>query len=187
MKREFDLDNLTDEDVEIIEEALSTRRILKMCKPGGLPLINQAIAAGFRHDEICSIIAPNYENIDRSIFAQSRQSGKSVSLWELTASFKPYLEFKYTTEIEDQINKEHEQYNAIFNQFRRSKYLPSIELKIDNKYEIKLGENIKELYLIRIDGNIKLVPELYFSVHNQNKTGMNISVYKILKELNDNL
>lgn len=95
--------------------------------------------------------------------------------------FKHYLEFK----IEDQINEEHEQYNAIFNQFRRSKYLPSIEFKIGNKYEIKLGANIKELYLIRIEGNINCTPELYFSMHNQNNTGMNISVYKILKEIKE--
>ena len=36
MKREFDLNELTDEDVEIIEEALSTRRILKMCNPDNI-------------------------------------------------------------------------------------------------------------------------------------------------------
>lgn len=178
MKREFDLNKLTDEDVRILEEALSRRRILKMCIPDGYSLINQAISAGFKPREICSIVAPNYGNIDRSIFAQSRQSGKSNMMSEL---FKPYLEFK----IEDQINEEHDQYNSIFNQFRRSKYLPSIELKIGNKYEIKLGANIKELYLIRIEGNINCTPELYFSMHNQNNTGMNISVYKILKEIKE--
>ena len=178
MKREFDLNELTDEDVEIIEEALSRRRILKMCNPDGHIIITQAMSAGFRPHEINTIVAPNYNNIDRSIFAQSRQCGKSNMMSEL---FKPYLEFK----IEDQINEEHEQYNAIFNQFRRSKYLPSIEFKIGNKYEIKLGANIKELYLIRIEGNINCTPELYFSMHNQNNTGMNISVYKILKEIKE--
>lgn len=178
MKREFDLNNLTDEDVEIIEEALSARRISKMGNPDGLPLINQAMSAGFRPHELWAIAAPNYENIDRSIFAQSWQSGKSSMISEL---FKHYLEIK----IEDQINEEHDQYNSIFNQFRRSKYLPSIELKIGNKYEIKLGENIKELYLIRIEGNINCTPELYFSVYSQYKTGTNISVYKILKEIKE--
>ena len=132
------------------------------------------MSAGFRPHEINAIVAPNYNNIDRSIFTQSRQSGKSNMMSEL---FKPYLEFK----IEDQIDEYHEQFDCVFNQFRRSKYLPSIELKIGNKYNIKLGENIKELYLTRIDGNINCTPELYFSMHNQNKTGMNISVYKILK------
>lgn len=183
MKTEFDLNKLTDEDVRILEEALSRRRLMKMCNPDGYPLINQAISAGFRPHELCAIVAPNYENIDRSIFAQSRQSGKSGSLWELIANSKPYLEFEYTPEISDQIEESHEQYNAIFNQFRRMKYLPSIELKIGNKYEIKLGDNIKHLYLIRIEGNINHTPELYFSIHNQNKTGMNISVYKILREI----
>lgn len=112
MKREFDLNNLTDEEVELIEESLSRRRILKMCNPDGYSLINRAISAGFKPHEINAIVAPNYGNVDRSLFAQSTQSGKS------------YLEFKYYPEIEIQINESHEQYNAIFNQFRRSKYLP---------------------------------------------------------------
>ena len=179
MKREFDLNELTDEDVEIIEEALSRRRILKMCNPDGHIQILGAMSAGFRPHEINAIVAPNYNNIDRSIFTQSRQSGKSNMMSEL---FKPYLEFKYP-EIEDQINEEHVQYNSIFNQFRRSKYLLSIELKIGNKYKIKLGENIKELYLIRIEGNINCTPELYFSMHEQPKSGTNISVFKILREI----
>ena len=171
MKTEFDLNNLTDKDVEVIEEALSMRKLMKLCNPDGYPLINQAISAGFRPHEICAIVAPNYENIDRSIFTQSRQ-------------LRPFYEYLEDLDfVENQISEEHEQYNAIFNQFRRSKYLPSIELKIGNLYEIKLVDNIKYLYLIRIEGNINLTPELYFSMHNQNKTGMNISVYKILKEI----
>jgi hypothetical protein len=182
MKREFDLNNLTDEEVELIEKSLEMRRILKMGNPAGHILITQAISSGFRPHELCAIVAPNYENTDRSIFAQSRQIGKSLMTHEL---LKPYLEFEYTPEIDNQIDESHEQYNAIFNQFRRTKYLPSIELKIGNKYEIKLVENIKELYLTRIDGNIKWTPELYFSVHSQPKTGTNISVYKILKEIKE--
>ena len=178
MKREFDLNNLTDEDVEIIEEALSTRRISKMGNPDGHIQILGVMSAGFRPHEINAIVAPNYNNIDRSIFAQSRQCGKSNMMSEL---FKPYLEFK----IEDQIDESHKQFDCVFNQFRRSKYLPSIEFKIGNKYEIQLGENIKHLYLSRIEGDINYMPELYFSLHNQNNTGMNISVYKILKEIKE--
>lgn len=184
MKTEFDLNNLTDADVQILEEAIS-RRKLKMCNPDSYTLFNQAISAGFRPHELYAIVAPNYGNIERSVFAKSRQSGKSEMLWELIANSKPYLEFEYTSEIPDQIEESHEQYNAIFNQFRRMKYLPKIELKIGNKYEIKLGDNIKHLYLIRIEGNIKYFPELYFSVHDKNKTGMNISAYKILKEIKE--
>ena len=49
MKREFDLNNLTDdEEVELIEESLSRRRILKMCNPDGYSLINRAVFDGFR-------------------------------------------------------------------------------------------------------------------------------------------
>lgn len=177
MKTEFDLNNLTDKDVEVIEEALSRRRrILKMGynefdKHYTQRGLSAAMSVGFRPHEICAIVAPNYENIDRSIFTQSRQ-------------LRPFYEYLEDLDfVENQISEEHEQYNAIFNQFRRSKYLPSIELKIGNLYEIKLVDNIKYLYLIRIEGNINLTPELYFSMHNQNKTGMNISVYKILKEI----
>ena len=176
MKREFDLNELTDEDVEIIEEALSTRRILKMCNPDGHIQILGAMSACFRPHEINAIVTPNYGNADRSIFTQSRQSGKSNMMSEL---FKPYLEFK----LDDRIDESHEQFDCVFNQFRRSKYLPSIELKIGNKYEIKLGDNIKELYLIRIEGNINHIPELYFSVHKQPKSGTNMSVFKILREI----
>ena len=65
------------------------------------------------------------------------------------------------------------------------KRLPCIELKIGNLYEIQLGENIKHLYLTRIDGDIKCTPELYFSVHPQPKTGTNISVYNILRAIKE--
>lgn len=133
MKREFDLTNLTDEEVELIEKVLETRRILKSVNPDGHVLITQATQAGFGPHEINAIIAPNYGNVDRSVIAEFRQSGKSSMLSEL---FKPYLEFK----LEDQIDEEHEQYNSVFNQFRRSKYLPSIELTIGRQYEIKLGD-----------------------------------------------
>ncbi len=176
MKREFDLNNLTDEDVELIENSLEMRRILKMCKSDGHILITQAMSAGFRPHEINAIVAPNYGNADRSVFAEFRQSGKYSMLSEL---FKPYLEFK----IEDQIEESHEQFDCVFNQFRRSKYLPRIELKIGNKYEIQLGENKKHLYLSRIEGDVNYMPELYFSVHEQPKSGTNISVFKILREI----
>ena len=85
--------------------------------------------------------------------------------------------------IEDQIDEEHEQYNSWFNQFRRSKYLPKIELKIGSLYELKLGKIIKQLHLVRIDGNIKHFPELYFSENIESTRGTNISVYKIIKEI----
>ena len=173
MKREFDLNELTDEDVEIIEEALSRRRILKMCNPDGHILITQALTAGFRPHEINAIVAPNYGNADRSVFAEFRQIGKSLMMSELL-------------KLEEQIDESHEQYSAVFNQFRRGKYLPSIELKIGNLYELKLGSRevyIKEMYLVRIDGNIKHSPELYFSLNNENSSGTNISVYKIVREI----
>ena len=85
--------------------------------------------------------------------------------------------------MKENIDESHEQFDCVFNQFRRSKYLPSIELKIGNKYEIQLGENTKHLYLSRIEGDINYMPELYFSVHEQPKSGTNISVFKILKEI----
>ena len=178
MKREFDLNNLSDDEVKMIENSLEMRRISKMCCSEfehqhiqrGLVA---AMSAGFRPHEINAIVAPNYENIDRSIFAQSRQSGKSLMMSELL-------------KLEEQIDESHEQFNYVFNQFRRSKYLPSIELKIGNKYELKLGSRevyIKEMYLVRIDGNIKHSPELYFSLNNENSSGTNISVYKIVREI----
>ena len=176
MKIESDLKNLTGEDVELMGNSLEMRRITKMCIPDAHSLITQAMSAGIRHHEINAIVAPNYGNADRGVFAGFRQSGKSSTMSE---RFKPYLEFK----LEDRIDESHEQFDCVFNQFRRSKYLPSIELKIGNKYEIKLGDNIKELYLIRIEGNINHIPELYFSVHNQPKSGTNISVFKILREI----
>lgn len=181
MKREFDLNNLSDDEVKMIENSLEMRRISKMCCSEfehqhiqrGLAA---AMPAGFRPHEINAIVAPNYGNADRSVFAEFRQIGKSSMMSEL---FKPYLEFK----LEEQIDESHEQFDCIFNQFRRSKYLPSIELKIGNKYEIQLGENIKHLYLSRIECVINYMPELYFSVHKQPKSGTNISVFKILREV----
>ena len=176
MKREFDLNNLTDDEVELMGNSLEMRRITKMCIPDAHSLITQAMSAGFRPHEINAIVTPNYGNADRSIFTQSRQSGKSNMMSEL---FKPYLEFKY----DDTISAEHEQYFAVFNQIRGSRLEPRIELKIGNKYEIQLGENTKHLYLSRIVGDINYMPELYFSVHEQAKTGTNISVFKILREI----
>lgn len=182
MKTEFDLNNLTDADVEFLEEALSRRRLMKLDTKYIQRGLASAMSAGFRPHEINAFIAPNYGNIDRSVFAGFRQTGKSSIMTEL---LKPYLELKwdYSGFVEDQIDEEHEQYNAVFNQFRRSKYLPSIELKIGNLYELKLGEIIKKLYLVRIDGNIKHFPELYFSENTESSRGSNISVYKIMKEI----
>lgn len=185
MKTEFDLNNLTDADVEFLEEALSRRRLMKLDTKYIQRGLASAMSAGFRPHEINAFIAPNYGNIDRSVFAGFRQTGKSSIMTEL---LKPYLELKwdYSGFVEDQIDEEHEQYNAIFNQFRRSKYLPSIELKIGNLYELKLGSrevHTKEMYLVRIDGNINHSPELYFSSNVESSSGTNISVYKILKEI----
>ena len=184
MKREFDLNNLTDDEVKMIENSLEMRRISKMCCSEFEHLHIQrglaaAMSAGFRPHEINATVAPNYGNDDRSVFVEFRQIGKSSMMSEL---FKPYLEFK----LEEQIDEEHEQYSAVFNQFRRGKYLPSIELKIGNLYELKLGSRevyTKEMYLVRIDGNIKHSPELYFSLNNENSSGTNISVYKIVREI----
>ena len=173
MKREFDLNNLSDDEVKMIENSLEMRRISKMCNPDGHILITQALTAGFRPHEINAIVAPNYGNADRSVFAEFRQIGKSLMMSELL-------------KLEEQIVESHEQFNYVFNQFRRGKYLPSIELKIGNKYELKLGSRevyIKEMYLVRIDGNIKHSPELYFSLNNENSSGTNISVYKIVREI----
>ena len=175
MKREFDLNNLTDDEVKMIENSLEMRRISKMCCSEFEHLHIQrglaaAMSAGFRPHEINAIVAPNYGNDDRSVFVEFRQIGKSSMMSELL-------------KLEEQIDESHEQYSAVFNQFRRSKYLPSIELKIGNKYEIQLGENTKHLYLSRIEGDINYMPELYFSVHEQPKSGTNISVFKILREI----
>lgn len=176
MKSEFDLNDLTDSDVEILEEALSRRRLMKLCctefdKDYYQRGLSAAISAGFKPDEIQYFIAPNY-----------RQLGKNPEddLFKL----KPFYEYLVDLDFEiDQIDEEHEQYNAVFNQFRSSKYLPKIELKIGNLYELKLGKNHKQLYLVRIDGNIKHFPELYFSENPESSRGTNISVYKIIKEI----
>ena len=178
MKREFDLNNLSDDEVKMIENSLEMRRISKMCCSEFEHLHIQrglaaAMSAGFRPHEINAIVAPNYGNADRSVFAEFRQIGKSLMMSELL-------------KLEEQIDESHEQYSAVFNQFRRGKYLPSIELKIGNLYELKLGSRevyIKEMYLVRIDGNIKHSPELYFSLNNENSSGTNISVYKIVREI----
>ncbi len=112
-------------------------------------------------------------NLENDIFRTSEFIKKEIQ----------ELKWDYSGFVEGQIDEEHEQYNAVFNQFRRSKYLPSIELKIGNLYELKLGEIIKKLYLVRIDGNIKHFPELYFSENTESSRGSNISVYKIMKEI----
>lgn len=137
------------------------------------------MSAGFRPHEINAMVAPNYGNIDRSSFAGFRQTGKSSMMSEL---FKPYLEFKY----DDQIHTEHDQYFSLFNQVRGSRLLPRIVLKIGKLYELQLGSSevhTKEMYLVRIDGNINHSPELYFSSNIESSSGTNISVYKILKEI----
>ena len=195
MKSEFDLNNLTDEDVQILEEALSRRRLMKLCcdefnKDYAQRCLSAAISAGFKPGEIHTLVAPNYGNINRSVFTHYRQSGKNPEndlyrMNELLMQLKPFSE--YLEDLEDfeidQIDEDHEQYNAVFNQFRSSKYLPKIELKIGSLYELKLGEIIKQLHLVRIDGNIKHFPELYFSENVESSIGTNISVYKIIKEI----
>lgn len=180
MKTEFDLNNLTDLDVEILEEALSRRRLMKLFvaeidKTHVQRCLSAAISAG---------VKPN-----ATAAYNRRQLGKNPEndLWKMNESilrfksFSEYLENSEDFEI-DQIDEEHEQYSAVFNQFRSSKYLPKIELKIGNLYELKLGEIIKQLYLVRINGNIKHFPELYFSENAESIRGTNISVYKIIKE-----
>lgn len=195
MKSEFYLNNLTDLDVEILEESLSRRRLMKLFvaeidKDYTQRCLSAAIFAGFKPDEIPHFIDLNYGNINRSVFTHYKQSGKNpendlFKMNELLLRFEPFYE--YLEDLEDleldQIDEEHEQYNATFNQFRRSKYLPKIELKINNLYELKLGEIIKQLYLVRIEGNINHLPELYFSGNTESSRSTNISVYKIIKEI----
>ena len=168
MKTEFDLNNLTDEEALYLENALATRRILKA------------------HSSMIPIVDIGYKTCDIQLLTASnfRQSGKNSEndLWRASEILKPYLEFKY----DDQIHKEHDQYFSVFNQFRGSRLLPRIELKIGNLYELELGSRevyTKEMYLVRIDGNIKHSPELYFSANVESSSGTNISVYKIVKEI----
>lgn len=184
MKSEFDLNNLTDSDVQILEEALSRRRLMKLCsdefdKHYSQKALSAAFSAGFKPDEIQHFIAPNYRQLGKN------PENDLFKMNELLTRFLPFSEY-IEDFTEDQIDEEHEQYSAVFNQFRRGKYLTSIELKIGNKYELKLGSRevyTKEMYLVRIDGNIKHSPELYFSLNNENSSGTNISVYKIVREI----
>lgn len=72
MKSEFDLNNLTDLDVQILEEALSRRRLMKLCcdefdKDYTQRCLSTAVSAGFKPGEIHALVAPNY-----------RQSGKNI-------------------------------------------------------------------------------------------------------------
>lgn len=185
MKTEFDLNNLTDANVEFLEEALSRRRFMKLHLPEfdidcNINWVNAAIDNALYTNAIHGMVAPNYRqlgmNLENDIFRTSEFIKKAIQ----------ELKWDYRELAQDQIDEEHEQYNAIFNQFRRSKYLPSIELKIGNLYELKLGSrevHTKEMYLVRIDGNINHSPELYFSSNIESSSGTNISVYKILKEI----
>lgn len=182
MKTQFNLNNLTDEEALYLENALATRRILK-AHSSMIPIVD----IGYKTCDIQLFTAfnPRGDSARGTMMPNFRQSGKSSMAHEL---LKPYLEFKYDYSelVQDQIDEEHEQYSAVFNQFRRGKYLPSIELKIGSLYELKLGSRevyTNEMYLVRIDGNIKHSPELYFSLNNENSSGTNISVYKIVREI----
>ena len=143
MKTEFDLNNLTDADVEFLEEALSRRRFMKLHLPEfdidcNINWVNAAIDNALYTNAIHGMVAPNYRqlgmNLENDIFRTSEFIKKAIQ----------ELKWDYSGFVEVQIDEEHEQYNAVFNQFRRSKYLPSIELKIGNLYELKLGEIIKK-------------------------------------------
>lgn len=185
MKTEFDLNNLTDADVEFLEEALSRRRFMKLHLPEfdidcNINWVNAAIDNALYTNAIHGMFAPNYRQLGMNL------ENSSLRASEFIKKQIQELNWDYSVFVEDQIDEEHEQYNAVFNQFRRSKYLPSIELKIGNLYELKLGKNevhTKEMYLVRIDGNIKHSPELYFSRIKESPRGSNISVYKIMKEI----
>ena len=90
--------------------------------------------------------------------------------------------FHYTPE---EIDEKHEQYSSVFNQFRRASGAPSIELMLQKKYILRLGSRNYEMFLKRIDGNIKGIPELYFTnSKDADEKGTNISVFKILYTLN---
>ena len=75
MKTEFDLSNLTDNDVEVLEEALSKRRLMKLDSKYIQRSLASAMSAGFRPHEINVIFGSNYGNIDLSVFAGFRQTG----------------------------------------------------------------------------------------------------------------
>lgn len=81
--------------------------------------------------------------------------------------------------IDNGISEEHEQYNSIWNQMRRSKYRNSIELKLQNKYILDIGITRTEMYLIRIQDEKHIYPMLYFSKDKDAKIGTNIGILKI--------
>lgn len=81
--------------------------------------------------------------------------------------------------IDNGISEEHEQYNTIWNQMRRSRYKHSIELKLLNKYILDIGITRTEMHLIRIQEEDHIYPTLYFSKDKDAKIGTNIGILKI--------
>lgn len=180
----LDLNKLTDEEALILENKLAQRRILK-AHSNCIPIID----VGHKTCDIQLLTAANHNNIQRTVFAETRQSSKNPEndFWRL-CSYKPKFNFNLFDELEE-IDKEHEQYLSVFNQFRRVRGLPSIELKVNNKYTLRLGKKECldfDFYLKRIDGNIKGAPELYFStLKDTTDKGTNISVFKILRTVSE--
>ena len=123
----------------------------------------------------------------RTVFAEARQSGKIQRMIFGNCSYKQF-DFNLFGELEE-IDKEHDQYFSVFNQFRRVRGLPSIELKVNNKYTLRLGKKECldfDFYLKRIDGDIKGTPELYFTtLKDTTDKGTNISVFKILRTVSE--
>ena len=182
----FDLNNLTDEEALILENKLAQRRILK-AHSNMIPIID----VGHKTRDIQLLTAENHNNIQRTVFAEARHSSKNSEndLWRL-GSYK--LSDFNLFDMLDEIDKEHEQYLSVFNQCRRARGLPSIELKVNNKYTMRLGKKECldfDFYLKRIDGNIKHIPELYFSTSKDTTDtihkGTNISVFKILRTVSE--
>lgn len=109
-----------------------------------------------------------------------------------TAEWMYPTNFMVTPVLEDEINKEHEQFNLNFNIYRKSRGKSKIELKIGNVYTLELGKKeirLKDMTLAKMgDVNKGIDPILYFT-KNHNWVGqtwkdsalMNVSVLKIKK------
>lgn len=179
----LDLNNLTDEEALYLENKLAQRRILKT-HSNCIPIID----VGHKTCDIQLLTAANHDNTQRTVFAEARQSSKNPENdFRRLCSYKQFG-FNLFDGLEE-IDKEHEQYFSVFNQFRRVRGLPSIELKVNNKYTLRLGKKECldfDFYLKRIDGDIKGTPELYFTtLKDTTDKGTNISVFKILRTVSE--
>ena len=86
------------------------------------------------------------------------------------------------------IEEDHSQYNEAFNVFRRYNCLPSIELKIGNRYMLRLGKSNaveKVMILKNIIWNNMNFPDLYFAEKEDSK-GTNIVISKVLYSIKEN-